>query len=181
MAQLTLEIFQWMENYVNDYRGIMMLNNYFQIVLVVSASCILSGCATIGREQDRAMNHAADHTLAGMLLEHQELQSKLSLAPGYLVVERSGSGIPMFGKRGKGIMTDTKTGDRVAVRLLELEIDGAWGLGDYSGLYLFRSKEDFEQAMSGQWSAEDAGTIFVTAGGQASVEYIVEKITIAPN
>lgn len=158
-----------------------MLNLYFRILVAVAAVCILNGCATIGREQERAMNHAADHTLAGMLLEHQDLQSRLALSPGYLIVERSGSGIPMMAKRGRGILTDTKTGDRVTVRLLELEIDGGWGLGDYSGLYLFRSAEALEKAMAGRWSADQAGTIFVTADGEASVEYRVLKISLEPN
>ncbi|QBG46019.1 hypothetical protein EGM51_00800 [Verrucomicrobia bacterium S94] len=159
----------------------MRLNKLLKSGLVAVAA-VLTGCAMIGREHDLAMNHTADHTLAGMILEHQDLQSRLGMAPGYLIVERSGSLFSKFGKRGRGILTNTKTDERIPVRLNELEIDGGWGLGDYIGLYLFQSKEALDEARKGAWSAgKDAGTIFVRADEGRSVEYAVLKISTEPN
>lgn len=136
------------------------------------------GCDTIRREQEREMNHTVDSTVAKMVLEHSALQSRLSYAPGYLVIKRSGSGIPMVGRRGIGVVTDSKSQQRTNIRLLELEIDGGWGVGDFTGLYLFQSPEDLQQASTNRWSAENAGEIFVSADGRPSTAYAVKRISI---
>jgi len=129
----------------------------------------LAGCDTIGREQEREMNHTAVHAMAGMVLDIPGLQSRVNMCPGYLVVERSGSGIPMVGKRGKGVLTNSKTGERVSVKVTEVEVDGAWGVGDYTGLYLFQSLEDFQQAFTNTWQAE-TGSIYVKVDRERAVE-----------
>lgn len=136
------------------------------------------GCATIQRENEKEMKHLADYTLAGMILEHQGLQATVAMSPGHLVVERSGSGIPMVGKRDRGVLTDVQTNQRVEVRVTELEMDGGRGIGDYVGLYLFNSKEDFEKAFTGAWNATNAGAILVRSDGHASAEYKVKKISL---
>lgn len=136
------------------------------------------GCATIQRQSEKDLKHLADHTLAGIVLERQGFQAMVGMSVGYLVVERSGSAIPIVGKRDRGVLTDLKTNERVEVRVTELEIDGAWGVGDYLGLYLFNSKENFEQAFKGTWSATNAGSIFITADGNASAEYEVKSMKL---
>ena len=156
----------------------MTVKKLLNTVLGLVVSSLLFGCATVKRESEKELKHLADHTLAGMVLEHQGLQAAVGMSAGYLVVERSGSGIPMIGKRGRGVLTNIKTNERVEVRVLELEIDGGWGVGDYLGLYLFKAKDDFEQAFTGSWSAANAGTMFVTADGNASAEYEVKSIKL---
>lgn len=154
----------------------MKLKTYIQMGLISFTILALVGCDTIGREQEREMNHAAVHALAGMVLDIPGLQSRVNMCPGYLVVERSGSGIPMVGKRGKGVLTNSKTGARLSVRVSEIEVDGAWGVGDYTGLYLFQSLEEFQQAFANDWHTE-SGSIYVKVGRERAVEYQLKRIS----
>ena len=127
----------------------MMKHNLLNLAVTLGLSLHLAGCATIGREKEREMNRLADSTVAEMALAYPGLQSRLSSAAGYLVVERSGSGLPMVGRRGKGSLTDLDSGERMGVRLMELEIDGGWGVGDYTALYIFHNREEFGRAVAG--------------------------------
>lgn len=157
----------------------MKLKIYIQMGLISFTMLAFVGCDTIGREQEREMNHAAVHALAGMVLDIPGLQSRVNMCPGYLVVEHSGSEIPIVGKRNTGVLTDSKTGARVSVKLTELEINGARGLNEYTGLYLFPSLEDFEQAFTHAWDAE-GGTIFIKADRERAVEYQLKRISTQP-
>lgn len=151
----------------------------FAGALAALTAASLFGCDTIKREKKMQMKHHGAHTLAGMVLEHPYLQSRIDVAPGYMILEREEPKFPMMGRgQGMGIVTDTKSRDCVSTRLLELEIDGAWGTGSYTALYIFQSKDDFMQAFTNSWHAADAGDIFVSADGGPAVIYSAEKIWV---
>jgi hypothetical protein len=166
------------KNLSNHYESRMKMNIFSILAVFILVLTVPTGCATIGREQEREMNRMADSALAEMVLAYPGLQSQLGASPGYLVVERSGSGLPLVAKRGKGSLTDLKSGERVAVRMLELEIDGAWGVGDYTAVYVFQNAEDFDTAFDGSWTAESVGSVYVRAGREPVAVYTIKKIRI---
>lgn len=151
----------------------------FAGALAVLTAASLFGCANFEREKRMQMKHHGAYTLAGMALAHPYLQTRIDASPGYLILQRSEAKFPMMKNSvGKGIVVDSRSGDCVSTKLLELDIDGAWGTGNYTALYIFQSKDDYMEAFTNAWRAVDAGDIFVSADGGPSVIYSVQKIAV---
>ncbi len=157
----------------------MKQNRFFQLGAAALAAALLFGCDTIKREQRMQLKHHGAHAMAGMVLEHPYLQSRIDVSPGYMILQRKEPVFPMMKSDfGRGLVTDTRSGDSVDIRLLELEIDGAWGTGNYTALYIFQSEDDYNQAFTNAWSAVHAGDIFVSADGGPAVIYSAERIAV---
>jgi len=146
----------------------------------LGAVLLLSGCATLQQEQIRDLDRMADRTMAKLTLEFSGLQAELSASAGYLVLERSGSGIPLAGKKRYGVLVDNRSDQRVYVRVKTLEIDGGWGVGDYTGLFIIKDKTDFEQAARRGWTSETPGRIYVYAGREKPTSYPIKQIAVDP-
>lgn len=148
--------------------------------LLFSGVLLVSGCSTMSDSKQKKWNRMADRTLAKVVLAYPGLQAELGMASGYLALARSGSGIPMVGKRGSGVLTAVFSGERSYVRITELEVDGAWGVGDYSGLMMIHDPKAFEQARSAGLEWENKGTIYIFSEGESIAAYTIRKIRIEP-
>jgi len=148
--------------------------------IVLGAVCVLSGCSTMNATKQRELNRAADRTLAKMVLEFPGLQSELGSSPGYLVVQRSGSWIPTVGKKGTGVLTGNGSGARSYYRIDRLEVKGAWGVGDYTGLMIVPRTVDLSKVTSEGLTLEDRGTLYMYAEGERPAAYPIEVISFTP-
>jgi hypothetical protein len=141
---------------------------------------ILSGCSTLNATKEHDLNRLADRALAKMVLAFPGLQSELGISQGYLVVQRSGSWIPMVGKKGTGVLTRNGSASRSYFRLEKLEVKGAWGVGDYTGLMMIPRTVDLTKVITEGLTLENSGTLYIYARGEQPAAYSIKDIEIKP-
>ena len=144
------------------------------------AVLLVTGCSTLTDSKKKELNRMADSTVAKVVLEQSGLQAEMSISAGYIAIERSGSGIPMVGKRGKGVLVNQITGKRSFINVTHLEVDGAWGVGDYNGVMVIRDKKSVDQAETVGLTLENTGTIYIYVAGEGSAVYPVKIIRMEP-
>jgi hypothetical protein len=152
-----------------------------QMGAIVMAGVVLSsGCSTLGKTRTRDLNRMADNAVAKVVLEHPGVQAAMGISAGYIAIERSGSGIPMIGKRGVGVLVDRSNEERSYIRVSKLEVDGAWGVGDYFGFMLIKDAAQLKKAQTEGLRLDNAGTIFIYVKGESSAAYPIKVIELAP-
>jgi hypothetical protein len=145
-----------------------------------AALFLLAGCSTMSETKVRDLNRMADSTLAKVVLEQPGLQAELGISPGYMVIERFGSGIPMVGKQGTGVLVDQSSEERSFVTITQLEVDGAWGVGDYTGVMAIKDAEILKRMKTESLTLENSGTIYIYVKGESSAAYSVKNISMEP-
>ncbi|MDF7826139.1 hypothetical protein P4B35_19060 [Pontiellaceae bacterium B12227] len=148
--------------------------------LLSAAILFQTGCTSMSETRKRDLNRTADSALTKVVLEQPGLQAEIGISAGYLVIERSGSGIPMVGKRGVGVLVDQINNERSFVTITKLEVDGAWGVGDYTGVMSIRDAQSLKRAKAEGLTLENKGTIFIYVKGESSAAYPVKIISMEP-
>lgn len=137
------------------------------------------GCSTMSESNIRDLNRMADNSVAKMVLEQPGLQAELGVSAGSVAFEWSGSIVPMVGNRGDGMLIDPSSDERTPIRITDLEIDGAQGLGGFTGVMLIRDVASFRLAKTEGLTLENSGTLYIYVQGEPSAAYAVKRITIA--
>lgn len=148
--------------------------------LLSAAILFLSGCANMSETKMRDLNRMADSAFAKVVLEQPGLQAEIGISAGYMVIERSGSAVPMVGKRGVGVLVDQINNERSFIRITKLEVDGAWGVGDYTGVMAIRDAQSLKKAKAEGLTKENSGTIYIFVKGESSAAYPVKIISMEP-
>ncbi|MDF7808770.1 hypothetical protein P4E94_15080 [Pontiellaceae bacterium B12219] len=148
--------------------------------IVFGVFFVFTGCTTLNDATLRELDRTADKALAKMVLAFPGLQSELGLSQGYLVLQRSGSWVPTVGKKGYGILTGKSSGAHSYFRIEQVELNGAWGVGDYTGLMVLPQTVELDQVIAEGLTLENSGTLYIYAEDEHPAAYSIKIISMKP-
>jgi lipid-binding SYLF domain-containing protein len=149
-----------------------------------------AGCRTPkGENVQEKRNHAlqmAKETLAELYEERPEAEAHVARAPGYAVFSNVASKILMVAMgNGFGVATDNETGKHTFMRMVEAGGGIGIGVKVYKAVYVFETREAFEDFVTGSWQAggdADVGASYEGKGAEVgaalTTDQVVKPVTI---
>jgi lipid-binding SYLF domain-containing protein len=153
------------------------------LAVLLAASCVSTGCRT--PQGDRPPRSGAALTmqreaLAELYQKKPEARAQVQRSAGYAVFSNIGSKIPLFATgNGYGVATDNRTGKNTFMKMVEAGGGVGLGIKSYKAVYVFHSREAFEQMLEGKWQVggdADAGAKYGDQGVSAGVAVDSDQI-----
>lgn len=172
-------------------------------LLLLMLPVILTGCSTLSPLERDSITAMAEKTVETLCAEHHELGEALEAAPGRMVLDVRLVKIPVLGGgRGKGVVTDHRTGEQIFIKGSRVELGGGWGARSYKLLLVFEDESVLEKVCGGTWSfalgaeasagkasvegtsgdmkADSGYRVYTLTGGGASATYTLRAVRLKP-
>jgi lipid-binding SYLF domain-containing protein len=160
------------------------------IVLLAVSVLIAAGCRTPkGESVQEKRNYALqmrNDALSELYAKQPQAKAHVSKAPGYAVFSNVGSKILMLATgSGFGVATDNRSGKNTYMRMVEAGGGMGMGVKTYRAVYVFNSREAFDDFLSGSWQVggdADAGAEYegkgMSAGAALNTDQLTKPVTV---
>jgi len=123
--------------------------------LILPAVLVLSGCATMTKEEadiKRAeLDLMAAETIATLVEQQPELQQIIDSAEGYAVADFKLAKIPVVGAgSGKGVLVDNQRNETRYLKISRLDLGGGLGGRSYKALLVLPEREQLDDFREGK-------------------------------
>ena len=162
------------------------------IAIALLAVCVLvaAGCRTpkgesVQEKRSYALQMKSD-ALSELYAKRPEAKAHIAKAPGYAVFSNIGSKIFMLATgNGFGVATDNRSGKNTYMKMVEAGGGMGMGIKTYRAVYVFNSRQAFDDFLSGNWQVggdADAGAEYegkgMSAGAALNTDQLTKPVTV---
>jgi lipid-binding SYLF domain-containing protein len=132
-------------------------------------------------DQHRAeIGQMRDKTLTRLYKEQSDTKAEIAKAVGYAVFDDTGVHVLVVsGGFGHGIAHDNKSGKETYMKMYTAGAGPGIGVKDYRVIFVFHTREKFDQFLSEGWGAEGQADAAATTGKRAQKEAVLSRSLMA--
>ena len=167
-----------------------MRSRTIAIALLAVCALLAAGCRSPkGESVQEKRNYALqmrNEALSELYAKRPEAKAQIARAPGYAVFSNMGSKIFMLATgNGFGVATDNRSGKNTYMKMVEAGGGMGMGIKTYRAVYVFNSRQAFDDFLSGNWQVggdADAGAEYegkgVSAGAALTSDQLTKPVTV---
>jgi len=137
----------------------------------------MSGCAGIPgatkQEQIGTIDTLVEDTLNDLYKQEPKAKEEISSSVGYAIFSNKITKIPLVGAgSGYGVAIRSENNEKTYLKMARFDVGGGWGARSVRPVIIFQDEKEFNNLISGQWSAnagaEAAAKVGDTGGAGGS-------------